>query len=211
MIESVPGKHLIDFEGAELQWDNETITVLELRDLAGVEHDVILIEIDRENNERHLHRHDETLHLKHGHRYGKHHPYKRGSDRMQEEVELLRKNFPHLEVREVNGTGSFWFLIAGFDIMVDGWSKRTIDMAFEATRGYPAAAPYGFYVRDGIRFNGATMPQSYTEFVTIPFEGNWGKFSWQVEGQWKPGASVNSGNNLAGFAETLQKRFKEGA
>lgn len=107
MNENVPGegglqapKHAIDIEGIEYHWHGETITVLELRDLAGIEPEVILIEIDHENNERQL-GHGETLHLKHGHRYGKKPHYKRGSHRIQEEKELLTIYFPRLQVREV--------------------------------------------------------------------------------------------------------------
>lgn len=70
-------KYFIDIEGKEYEWDKNTITVTELRQLGNLPTDQPVIEVDPDNNERTLNE-DEIITLKPGHRYGKKVLYKRG-------------------------------------------------------------------------------------------------------------------------------------
>lgn len=70
-------KFLIDIEGTEYPWEEETITVAQIRELGGLPSDQPVIEIDPDNNERTL-SDDEVITLKPGHRFGKKIRYKRG-------------------------------------------------------------------------------------------------------------------------------------
>lgn len=71
-------KYLIDIEGTEYAWDRDTITVPELRELAGIPSDVPMLEIDPENNQRQL-AEDEVIELKPGHGFSKKIKYARGA------------------------------------------------------------------------------------------------------------------------------------
>lgn len=70
-------KYFIDIEGTEYEWDKETITVPEIRQLGNLPTDLPVIEVDPDNNERTL-AEDEVITLKPGHRYGQKVSYKRG-------------------------------------------------------------------------------------------------------------------------------------
>jgi hypothetical protein len=70
-------KYFVEIEGTEYEWQKETITVPEIRQLGNLPQDTPVIEVDPENNERTL-AEDETITLKPGHRYGKKVKYKRG-------------------------------------------------------------------------------------------------------------------------------------
>ena len=70
-------KYSLDIEGSEYEWDKETITVPEIRQLGNLPMDLPVIEVDPDNNERTL-AEDEVITLKPGHRYGKKFSWKRG-------------------------------------------------------------------------------------------------------------------------------------
>ena len=70
-------KFFVNIEGKEHEWDKDTITVPELRELGGLPANVPVVEIDVNNNERTL-AEDEIVKLKPGHRYGKQVKFKRG-------------------------------------------------------------------------------------------------------------------------------------
>ncbi len=70
-------KYFVDIEGKKYPWDNETITVQQIRELGNLPTNLPVIEIDPENNERTLPE-NEIITLKPGHRYGKKVRYKRG-------------------------------------------------------------------------------------------------------------------------------------
>lgn len=70
-------KFFVEIEGTEYEWNKDTITVAEIRQLGNLPTDLPVIEIDPDNNERTLNE-DEVIELKPGHRFGKKVRYKRG-------------------------------------------------------------------------------------------------------------------------------------
>ena len=71
-------KYLIDLEGVDYPWEQDTITVPELRGLGGWDDGQPVVEVDlRDNSERTL-AEDETLKLKPGHGFGKKIKFQRG-------------------------------------------------------------------------------------------------------------------------------------
>ena len=70
-------KYYLDIEGKEYPWDEDTITVPQIRELGNLPANLPVIEIDPDNNERTL-AENEVITLKPGHRYGKKVKYKRG-------------------------------------------------------------------------------------------------------------------------------------
>ena len=70
-------KYFVEIEGVEYEWNKETITVSEIRQLGSLPADLPVIEVDPENNEQTLSE-DEEVTLKPGHRFGKKISYKRG-------------------------------------------------------------------------------------------------------------------------------------
>jgi len=70
-------KYKIEIEGTEYNWETETISVPQIRQLGNLPTDQPVIEIDPENNERTLSE-SEIITLKPGHRYGKKVKFKRG-------------------------------------------------------------------------------------------------------------------------------------
>ena len=70
-------KYYLDIEGKEYPWDEDTITVPQIRELGNLPANLPVIEIDPDNNERTL-AENEVITLKQGHRYGKKVKYKRG-------------------------------------------------------------------------------------------------------------------------------------
>lgn len=70
-------KFYVNIEGNEYPWDKETISVPEIRALAGIPSDQPIIEESPDGEERTLSE-DETVTLKPGHRYGHAPKYKRG-------------------------------------------------------------------------------------------------------------------------------------
>jgi hypothetical protein len=71
-------KYDIDIEGSLYPWDDDTITVPQLRDLAGVEQSQQMIEVDLKDNTERTLAEEETIQLKPGKGFGKKIRYKRG-------------------------------------------------------------------------------------------------------------------------------------
>lgn len=71
-------KYLINIEGTDVPWGKDTITVPEIRELAGWSTDQPVVEVDiKDNSERTLGE-DEVVHLKPGREFGKKVKFKRG-------------------------------------------------------------------------------------------------------------------------------------
>jgi hypothetical protein len=129
------------------------------------------------------------------------------SDRIVQELALLRKHYPDLEYREAGR----WVRIPAYPLS-PGWNRESSDVAIRIKVEYPGTPPYGFFVPAGLRYNGQ-VPGSYSEPAgeQPPFGGTWGMFSWQVAEQWFPTADVVTGSNLLNFARSFADRFREGA
>ena len=130
------------------------------------------------------------------------------TDRIKQELALLRKHYPNLEYREEGR----WVRIPSYPLPA-GWNGARTDVAFQIKVEHPAAPPYGIYVPAGLRYNNS-VPSNYTENVSPapPFGGSWGIFSWYPEdGQWRPTADLMTGSNLLNWARSFANRFREGA
>lgn len=129
-------------------------------------------------------------------------------DRLQKEYELLKKFFPETIAQEIDG--NCWFRIANFVIKGDLWDKQRADACFEAKVSYPSTPPYSFYIQGGLRTKVTNeRPKDYEEPAQTPFEGIWGRFSWQHE-NWCPTDDLVSGSNLLNFVRTFADRIGEG-
>jgi len=71
-------KYEIDIEGTLHLWDEDTITVPQIRDLGNLPQDVPVIEVDFEDNSERTLPEDEIVELKPGKGFGKKVGFKRG-------------------------------------------------------------------------------------------------------------------------------------
>lgn len=70
-------KYFVEIDGTEYPWEQDTITVAQIRELGKIPAGTPVIEVDPDNNEITL-SNDATITLKPGHRYGKKVKFKRG-------------------------------------------------------------------------------------------------------------------------------------
>jgi hypothetical protein len=71
-------KYYVNLEGAEYPWDGETITVPEIRDLAGWDASQPIVEVNLEDNTERTLAEDEIVTLKPGHGFAKKVKFQRG-------------------------------------------------------------------------------------------------------------------------------------
>jgi hypothetical protein len=67
----------VEIDGTEYEWDQDTITVQQIRDLGNIPAGTPVIEVDPDNNETTL-SDTAVITLKPGHRFGKKVKFKRG-------------------------------------------------------------------------------------------------------------------------------------
>ena len=71
-------KYFVNLEGTEEAWNDETITVAEIRDLGGWDASQPIVEVNLETNDERTLREDETVTLKPGHGFAKKVKFQRG-------------------------------------------------------------------------------------------------------------------------------------
>jgi hypothetical protein len=71
-------KFFVNLEGTEKPWDRETITVLEIRELAGWDASQPIVEVNLEDNTERTLAENETVTLKPGHGFAKKIKFQRG-------------------------------------------------------------------------------------------------------------------------------------
>jgi hypothetical protein len=71
-------KYYVNLEGAEYPWDRETITVSEIRSLAGWDTSQPVVEVNLEDNTERTLAEDEIVTLKPGHGFAKKVKFQRG-------------------------------------------------------------------------------------------------------------------------------------
>lgn len=71
-------KFQVNIEGQLYDWDNDTITVPEIRELGGLPQDLPVIEVDLKTNTERTLSEDEVVELKPGMGFGKKVGFKRG-------------------------------------------------------------------------------------------------------------------------------------
>lgn len=130
------------------------------------------------------------------------------TDRIVQELELLRKDCLNLEFREEGQ----WILLPQYKLATDLWNKSVLAVCFKIPPAYPGEPPYGFYVHNDLvlKETGEKPVNAYTDGAATPFDGVWGQFSWQQDNSWRPTADLKSGSNLLNFVRSFQDRFKEG-
>lgn len=126
-------------------------------------------------------------------------------DRINEELNLLRKYFPNLSYN--NG----WILIPEFNLPGElAWNKKSIQVSFQFPVGYPGTKPYGIYVPSDLTYeNKAPLNFKSKADNSPPFEGNWGILSWSPE-KWDPKAKITEGSNIVNFVHSFIDRFRDG-
>jgi hypothetical protein len=201
--------YIVDVEGILHEWHQDTITVAEIIALGGWDSSAGVIEVDKDNNERTL-APDEVVELKPGQGFAKKIRWKRGNSlfdaRLDEELQLLQSRYAG-----AHRVGT-WFLLPAVSLPSVGWNRVTTDLVLRVQPGYPATAPYGFFVPAGLRVQDV-MPDNYQEPVgeAVPFPGAWGMFSWAADdGQWRPTATATGGANLLNFAIGASARLQQG-
>lgn len=70
-------KYIVNIEGEEIPWDQNTITTEQIAELGGWDPSLGVIEVDQHNEERTLSP-GEVIEIKPGHGFGKKHRWKRG-------------------------------------------------------------------------------------------------------------------------------------
>ena len=127
-------------------------------------------------------------------------------DRVQQELALLRRDFPGLEY---NGNGR-WVLFPRYQIEPDIWEQGEVAVCFQIPPGYPGQKPYGFHVSPPVQLKQGGEIRNRTSSTEPPFPGEWAKFSWDLPA-WKPTADLQFGSNLLNFALSFRARFDQGA
>lgn len=129
--------------------------------------------------------------------------------RQAAEVELLRRRYPALILHEADGV---WIRLNTFKIP-GPWAQPEYDICFCLNPVYPDTKPYGFYAQPFPRGgpDNQSAPGSYQDNgdPKPPFEGQWGKFSWDLP-EWRPSPDVQAGSNLVNWVESFRSRFNEG-
>jgi len=126
--------------------------------------------------------------------------------RLDEELDLLRSNYPGLEYRQEG----HWVRFPEYVVPVEIWGQSTVEVSFQIPERIPGQAPYGFFVRPHMTLRNQQPVGNYAYPAQTAFGGDWGKFSWQLL-VWEPSANVVAGTNMVNFARSIGDRFREGA
>ncbi|MCF8332070.1 MAG: hypothetical protein K9H84_06425 [Bacteroidales bacterium] len=130
------------------------------------------------------------------------------NERIQKEIELLKKYFPDLKIDE----NQKWILLPNYQLPEGmGWNKDSMDICVEFRKGYPGIPPYGIYVSADLRYNGEPPKNWQPKAKNQPsFPGDWAIISWAPDGKWEPKSDVVKGSNMLNFVLSFKERFKEG-
>jgi hypothetical protein len=126
--------------------------------------------------------------------------------RVEEELDLLRRNFPQLEYL----ADGQWVRIPEFGIPDSIWDQNCVEVCFQIPGQIPGQPPYGFYVRPNLNLKSGLPIGNYAFPAPTGFGVDWGKFSWQLL-VWAPTADLVSGTNMVNFVRSFVDRFAEGA
>lgn len=123
------------------------------------------------------------------------------SERAEAELELVRAEFPSLEV------SGPWARIPDYPIPA-AWGTSGNALAFQVPAELPAQEPYGFWLQPALVLPGGGAPTNSTAGVETGFGPGWQQFSWTFDG-WKPGAEPRSGTNMLDFVRSFSIRLEE--
>lgn len=125
------------------------------------------------------------------------------AERVQAEIELLRKRYPDLEC-----IGDGWCRLARYELP-DGWSVGEVELAFRVPPDLPGETPYAFWTRPSVTKNDGGKPSNADgALVSTGFGEGWQQWSWQLE-DWNPGDTPRDGSNMVDHVRSISYRFKE--
>lgn len=125
------------------------------------------------------------------------------NERVREEIELLKKQFPELQ----HGDQLDWGLIPELVLPPERFNKSSTKVLFRIPVGYPATGPDNFFVDADLRLKNGSPPPAFnagsqSSSGPAPIEGSWGWFSWHPQ-TWRPAATIEGGDNLMGFVRSI--------
>lgn len=129
------------------------------------------------------------------------------NERLQRDIERLRSRYPSAVFREEGQ----WVFLPRYLVPGDSWERKEYAVCFQIRSGYPDIGPYGINVSPPARGRNGQVPGSYVDSPDPrpPFDGAWGRFSWEIDG-WKAAPDLVSGSTLLNYVESIRKRFEEG-
>lgn len=126
------------------------------------------------------------------------------TERLEEELALLRTAYPDLDYRLVQTT--YWVRIPSYPVP-KGWSHDEVKVAFQIP-SQAGQAPYAFWVRPALLLADGSSPGNYTPTATTPWGEDFAQFSWSPL-EWIPKADICAGANMLNFARSFMDRLKE--
>ena len=123
--------------------------------------------------------------------------------RVREEIELLKRQFPDLQ----HGDQLDWVLIPELVLPAGRFNKERTKLLFRIPIGYPQTGPDNFFVDIDLRLKDGSNPPAFnpnrdSSSGPAPVPGDWGWFSWHPE-SWRPAATIEGGDNLLGFVRAI--------
>jgi hypothetical protein len=131
------------------------------------------------------------------------------TERLEQELELMRTGYPDLEYRFVDE--AHWVRIPAYPVP-EGWVARERPVAeVEIVFQIPQAgqAPYAFRTRPVITLAAGRTPDRYTAPVSTPWGADFAQFSWTPLESWVPKADIRAGANMLNFAHSFADRLKD--
>ncbi|MFL5886710.1 MAG: hypothetical protein ACJ77M_16695 [Thermoleophilaceae bacterium] len=129
------------------------------------------------------------------------------SERLQEELELLKAAYPDLEHRSANGID--WVRLPSYPVPGQAFRQDSVEAVFQIPP-QTGEAPYGFWLRPGLTLLSGNPVQNYTYPESTPWGGDFGKLSWAPAEPWIPKAEIRAGSNMLNWARSLADRLAEG-
>lgn len=123
--------------------------------------------------------------------------------RVEEELALLRRDFPAAGLSEVGD----WVEIPEYPLPPGLYNREATRVRMPLSPAYPDVAPDNFYVVAGLRLRSGAALDNYGEISR--FGELWGQFSWHPK-RWTAAARPEQGDNMSTFFNTIRKRFEEG-
>lgn len=125
------------------------------------------------------------------------------SERIAQELDLIRSRYPRLEFRE----DDFWARIPDYPLPAE-WGREQTEVAFRVPPDLFGQQPYGFWVHPPLKLPGGGVPSNSSGPVATGFGEGWQQFSWSPDG-WQPGPDPRSGANLLDFVRSFARRLAE--
>jgi len=123
--------------------------------------------------------------------------------RIDEELLLIRSEYPDLEYREED----FWARIPEYSVP-EAWGRACVQIAFQVPRDVFGQQPYGFWVSPPLVVPGGGQPANTSGPVATGFGEGWQQFSWAPDG-WQLGPDPRSGSNLLDSVRSFARRLAE--